>query len=614
MKLNHFTPTFILLVTSAFSVFGSNRISIDLSYQSRIPAGKIEQTIVDAITKNADIINEVHIDVSFSELGNVGIKNIIQSILSIESNNKLCLDVIARMNRLTTEGASNVLAQILKRDKSKKIAKNEEKEDDIAENRMNERKDSHIIVLDLSWNNLHVENKGNKKFLSNIRKLLGNAALCPSELHFNRCSLGPAFCRFFGKGLINRFNDVNNTEAVSTGPLTLHLCGNPDIGDAGVAALAAAIRMTKDREKEIFSTLDLSACNVGDPGAEALSLALESHPNSINRLILSNNKISDAGACSIADSIILNSKSKIQHLELDNNPGIKNRGATTLAQIVSKGSVSFLSLRSCNIKAEGVKAFGECLKTLSKRENPPVDTINIDLSGNPLGVLKKKKESLKTKASAKTASYMNYIGKQIKSGLKDVGVHNVLGTNSLESDDDEEELMGEDAEELSDEPVRCGAKALASTIVLSEKESHENSIATKPSNKIKCKLGMRHCFFDHEAADALSATIIHANTHYGVDLVIDAELNHVWEDDMIRAVKGSDEYKLEIMAERYIEAMEAIRASEERIASVSAAITARSQRSQQSDTDDDSIHNLDAHDNFDEDYGYDDNFQYDDDY
>jgi len=617
MKLHHHVnPTLILLVTSVFSVFGSNKIALDLSYQSKLSAGIIEQAIHNAITRNTDI-SEAYIDVSFSELGNVGITDLVTSILSLKRNSELCLDVKTRMNRLTPEGVSDILARILERDEREKITKApKNEEDDIADNRTDEKPNSLIRLLDLSWNDLDVGNKGNKVFLSNIRKLVGNTLLCPSELYFNRCSLGPAFCRSFGKGLVNRYSDVNNTEAVSTSPLSLYLCGNPDVGDAGVAALAAAIRGTKDPKKEIFSTLDLSACNIGDSGAEALALALESHPNSINRLILSNNKISDTGARSIANSIMLNSKSKMQRLELDNNSGIKNLGAIALAHTISKGALSSLSLRSCEIKAEGVKAFGECLKTWSKRKNPPADSIDIDLSGNPIGILKKKKkkDSLKSKASAKTASYVNFIGKQIKSGLKDVGLDNVLGTSSLESDDEEEERMGGDDEESSDEPARCGAKALASTIVLSEEESHENPISTKSLSKIKCKLGMRHCLLDQGAADALAATIIHANTHYGIDLVIDAELNNVWEDDMIQAVRGSDEDTLESMAERYIEAMEAIRAAEDRAARASAAAAARSQYSQWSDVEEDSIHTLDALDSFDDNDDYDDDFQYDDNY
>jgi hypothetical protein len=75
---------------------------------------------------------------------------------------------------------------------------------------------------------------------------------------------------------------------------------------------------------------------------------------------------------------------------------------------------------------------------------------------------------------------MNFISKQIKSGLKDVGLDTVLGTNSVESDDEEEERMGEGSgNDCGDEPVRCGAKAFASAIVLSEEEGSRPACITR---------------------------------------------------------------------------------------------------------------------------------------
>lgn len=65
-------------------------------------------------------------------------------------------------------------------------------------------------------------------------------------------------------------------------PLSLYLYGNKDIGDAGIAALAGAIRAaTFKSESVVFENLDLSGCSIGDVGADALALALESHPGCI---------------------------------------------------------------------------------------------------------------------------------------------------------------------------------------------------------------------------------------------------------------------------------------------------------------------------------------------
>eukprot|EP00547_Thalassionema_nitzschioides_P007262 CAMPEP_0194221128 /NCGR_PEP_ID=MMETSP0156-20130528/29939_1 /TAXON_ID=33649 /ORGANISM="Thalassionema nitzschioides, Strain L26-B" /LENGTH=605 /DNA_ID=CAMNT_0038951431 /DNA_START=93 /DNA_END=1907 /DNA_ORIENTATION=+ len=590
MRLNQYIVKAIVklsvffIVCSESTVFGSNMLSIDLSHQQRLTKSLLQDTIKNSIEKNVHT-NHALIDVSFSELGNDGSNDIISSLLSFGNERELplTLDLTTRMNRITPKGASDVIEQILgsKEDKRNDEMLQDEKSGKEEKETANPSVTTLIRLLDLSWNDLHVGEKGSNLFLSNLRKLIANAAKCPTELVFKRCSLGPAVCRAIGKGLMDRFSEKSQPDSLENCPLSLYICGNAEIGDAGVAALAAAIRGTKDHERVIFSTLDLSACDIGDSGAEALALALESHPKSIRRLILSNNKISNTGASSIANSLIV-TRSKIAYLELDNNPGIGNYGATALADAIGKGAIGFLSLRSCNVKADGAKAFGESIKSQALQKGSLTEVLDIDLSGNPLGVLqKKKKDSLKSKASATTASYMNFIGKQIKSGLKDVGLDNVLSTASVESDDEEDERLGDHNEESSDEPARCGAKALASAIVLDKEKSNQNSV----SRPFRCNLGMRRCFLDQGAGDALAAMVIHAKMNFGIELVIDVGLNHVLEDDMVRAVAGSDEYTLEDMADRHLEALEAIRIAKDRAAHAAAAAAARNERSNWSDSD-----------------------------
>lgn len=556
--------TRLALLTLALScpiVVSSNSggLLLDLSCQPRLSTELLLSTISDAISSN-DHLNDVSIDLSFSELGDSGIEALVTSLSEFREG--LTVALTTRMNRITPMGAARVLKRLLGDELSDVNVTSSETTEQVR------GQEFALRSLDLSWNNLHPGEPGAKTMMLDLRKLIEDPSRCPEILQLNRCSLGPAACRSIGKGIMNR----GTVKSISK-PLSLHLCGNPDVGDAGAAALAAAIRGSTS-DSTIFSTLDLSACGIGDAGAEALALALEGHPGCIERLILSNNAISNSGASSIARGIA-DSKTQIEWLELDNNPGISNLGAVALAGALGLGYIRNLSLRSCEVKADGAKAFGDCLKALAIQQSSA--QVSIDLSGNPLGMLKKKKkESLKNKATATTASYMNFIGKQIKSGLKDVGLDTVLGTSSVESDDDEEERMGEgNGNDSSDEPTRCGAKAFASAIVLSEEEQHRDQLETTDVAHVKCVLGLRHCFLDQGAGDALAATIVQAKERFGIDLEVDVALNHVLEDSMVRALNGSDRDGLEDMVDRHMETVEAIRVAEARASRASEAAAAR---------------------------------------
>jgi len=361
-------------------------------------------------------------------------------------------------------------------------------------------------------------------------------------------------------------------------PISLHLCGNKDVGDAGIAALAAAIRgaILLNEESVVFEELDLSGCNVGDVGAEALALALETHPGCIKHLDLSNNNIGNDGATAIGRALSLGGKYGTKCLDMSNNPNLGNSGAACLADALGRGMIENLIIRSCNVQADGAKAFGEMLKVLAAKNI--VESVKIDLSGNPLGILRKVKKgqkysasALKSKASATTASYFNFIGKKIKSGLKEVGLDGVADSfvNTSESDDEEEERMGsgESKDDVDPAKARCGAKAFASAIVVDEHELTEStestSAITTPS--LKCELGLRHCYFDEGAADALAATIIQARERFGIILSIDARMSSALEESLVDALSsGADSDSLDFMAERHMQALEVIRRSEQR--------------------------------------------------
>ena len=145
-------------------------------------------------------------------------------------------------------------------------------------------------------------------------------------------------------------------------PIKLHLCGNEAIGDAGTVALAAAIRSCKNGT--VLDELDLSSCNVGDAGAEALALAFKG----VKSLDLSNNKISDDGASAIGRSL-LESECCCNCIDLSNNHDIGDTGAADIAAALEHGAIRTLSMRSCQVHADGAKAFGESLVGLSKRTN-----------------------------------------------------------------------------------------------------------------------------------------------------------------------------------------------------------------------------------------------------
>ena len=394
------------------------------------------------------------------------------------------------------------------------------------------------------------------------------------------------------QGIINRYTSPDEKSRPII-PLSLHFCGNPDLGDSGAAALAAAIRTVITDETYsndvILDTLDLSACDVGDAGAEALALALESSPSMcIRHLDLSNNKISDTGAAAIAHALLSSGADGValESLDLSGNKDIRDQSASAIAGAVGKGLISCITLRSCHILADGAAAFGKAIKDLALSEAAPT-SLHIDLSGNPLGVLRGKTSkgskysasAIKSKATATTSAYMNMIRKGIKSGLKEYGVGVPGGT--AESDDDEEardavgDEFGGDGD-LDPKKARCGVKAFANAI-LDDEDNDSESVYPSRSVPFHCQLGLRRCFLDHSAADSLAAVLVHSQEEMGVKLAIDIALNPVLEEDMTAAIQGdeSQEMVLRDMSERYHHALEALRESRERAAEAAKAAAAR---------------------------------------
>jgi len=173
--------------------------------------------------------------------------------------------------------------------------------------------------------------------------------------------------------MIDRYGDKKTTATTTEiKPLTLHLTKNERIGDAGAAALSAAIRSIASKNKDVvvFDVLNLSACGIGDTGAEALAIALEDHPAAVKHLILSNNHISDDGAAILGRALTRSKHEVVQlkTLDLSNNNGIGDAGARALAHTVEQGSIGKLILRSCHVRADGMNVFAKVLKTLGNKK------------------------------------------------------------------------------------------------------------------------------------------------------------------------------------------------------------------------------------------------------
>ena len=340
-------------------------------------------------------------------------------------------------------------------------------------------------------------------------------------------------------------------------PSVLRIGGNSAIGDAGTVALAAALRMAMGSEsgsKVVLEELDLSSCNVGDVGAEALAIAIALNPNCLRRLNLSNNKITNAGARAIGmalmDARLLRSGVAFEEIILDGNIGISDDGAAALAEALGIGAVKSLSLRSCSFQAQGAAVFGRSLVSLINSGNS--GHFSLDLSGNHFGnrkIAKKKGTATRIRDSASTN--MKFIGKTLKGAAKRFGSE-AMGITA-DSDDDEEVMGGlveeEEDDGIDEEKVRaCGGHAFASELI-------SNIQPTQKKDTI-ISIGMRQCLLDSAAINALSASIVATKN---CELSFDVSMNVV-DDATVEELlhPKRDSTALASMAERHMDYMDTI--------------------------------------------------------
>lgn len=344
---------------------------------------------------------------------------------------------------------------------------------------------------------------------------------------------------------------------------SLYLSGNEGVGDIGVAAIAAALKIanrpkyTGDSDSSlcILDNLDVSACHVGDIGAKVLALALEHNPGCLKSLDLSNNFITDEGAVSLTAGIIAGYKKQqklqLDSLDLSNNIEIGEKGAEALFSVVKCGAVRRLALRSCAIKWKGASALGSAIATIIANKNLPAG-IEIDLSGNKLGTKDwKKKTNYADGVKKMTNMGMNWL----KSSLKDAGF-----VGDVESDDEEELLDPELAEE-ENRSSKCGACAMFDGL------DRELGDSLAPSVESSLTVALRMCNFEDKGIDALSAVALRVCEASGRKIHIDCSMNEILEDESIadNLLQGNvKNVALRKRANRHIEAQKAALAREEK--------------------------------------------------
>jgi len=474
-----------------------------------------------------------------------------------------------------------------------------------------------------------------KKLCRELRHFLSSPVSCPHTLRLDQNCISIAICRAIGRGIIINYEaSYNSTNAER--PLRrlkkLSLSCNHDIGDAGCAAIAAALRLVNlkrhdmpndDTSQFVLDSLDLSSCNIGDAGAEALALALESGPHCIDNLILSHNRITDAGALAIARALHSCRKNNISHnrtlvttLDMSGNPGIGDKGASAIATCLSTKCLSVISLRSCSVQADGASAFSRAILSLAKGNlNGNTLEVQIDISGNAFGTHKSIKKISGTSASALSAKatktsrkYIGIFGKRLSSGLKEVAgvdIASLLGRSTVESDDEMEEMMDEpsyglengrfegdsdiDEEKLETEDQarhaasagRCGARSFADPFLNATSQSEV--LSSGKSDSLHCTIGMRKCLLDAGALDALAAAMVQGKEKFGISFSIDVSMNdHDLDHMSTRALMtglendSATNQRLSEMAQRYQKAVEALQRAQVRAAEAAAAMSQRS--------------------------------------
>lgn len=588
------------------------------------------------------IILPVVVDVSDSNLRDNGLNEFMNALTARLGNTctaespatRVRIDFRARMNEITAIGFTSLWERL----KTELYADNTQQSNTTKEGLIlsNSRQSPAATVdnLDLSWNQFYNnENEHSRivrSFHTAMQDMISNQH-GPSSLSLSCTGIRPSTCRALAKGLLTRWIGEDDDGVATTNqsskdngnllpkntatPISLYLSKNPDIGDAGTAALAAAIRyiVAESGNVTVIDTLDLSACGLSDVSAEALALAIENADvPPIRRLLLRHNHITNQGALSLGravQTIFSTNNNSAMVIDLSNNPKISDRGIATLLNAVEKGNLCELVLRSCSIHADGAELVGKTLRHWCSKNfqtgvvGSKMETASIDISGNPLGVLRGKSPSekssgystsyIKSKAAATASAYVTQGLSFLKKGLGG-GVPGI-GDVGGESDDEEEkqhtELIDQDSEEEKSDNKRCGFKAMANAFIGSgvspnlQGPSLERINKSRPRKRM-IRLGLRRTFCDTAGADALAAMAMFLNDEADTRLDFSLDLNPILEDDMLAALQEENSELLAEMSDRHSEAMAILRQAQERAIQATKQMSARRKASFAYDDDD----------------------------
>lgn len=393
----------------------------------------------------------------------------------------------------------------------------------------------------------------------------------------------------------------------------LYLSGN-SIGDVGAASIAASLKASvrceendEDTEKSNLAScievLDLSSCMIGDAGAEALAMALEASPGCVRHINLSNNDISDEGASAIGralvssmskggdkDNVGTSKRGCLESIDLSGNKHIGDKGVQELAEGIKSGGVNYLSLRSCSIRAEGAVALGRAIREIAlspDRRARGTQTIEIDISGNQLGLAKtakKQKGGFSAKAaSASASSAISFIGKRIKTGLKDytgIDVADMIGAEASIVDtaesDDEVEASSPSLMEKEKSSARCGITSFADALMAGLPSNEELEDSDELPCLI-CKVGFRLSSTDQGGIDALAALLVRiCNSRLNMNMSIDATMNADITEEIVDELMNLPEtisYDFRECAERHEQVLEILSTARERAVEAAARAT-----------------------------------------
>jgi len=562
---------------------------VDLSHQHHLGPNSIAKAVAAAAAAAGG--GSVSVDVSSTLLGDSGMSQVLDNLAEQKGGDSIRMNIVARTNHLTSSGATFIFNKLhdMSRPKNSTEMKDNDGDDEQSTSATVESCPVYVEILDISLNALSgdVDDRKGHRALTKSLQLLIEGGRCPRTLRLDCCELGPAACRAIGKGLLNAAEAESKLGVKETTDgqrrlrrlSSIYLSGNELIGDAGTAALAAALRTAPRSSCPLLEVLDLNNCAISDAGCEALAMAIRDNPGCVNTLNLSNNRITDDGAVSLGLAV---SPNALLNIDLSNNKGVTDRGVSTLAAGMERGAIRSLVVRSCSIQADGAGALGKAICTLASSKNTDNGDGEycIDLSGNMLGTVQVKKHKgsaglLKSKASATVEAGMGFLGKKLRGSLKEAGFGSFV---TVESDDDEEELLGDEGGDVHGVVAggECGARAFSDAIIDDDGDASSGPKRTSQTERIRCAIGMRHCFLDERAADALAAAIVHARDKYDIDMSVDSRLNGALDDDVIAALKEKkDEELLLGMARRYFDIREALRIARQRAREAAEAASAR---------------------------------------